>query len=77
MMTGGAHPLQITTAFLCFPHSKNKERKIHIVNSRDNKTEETLNSFAFRANLPYNMFQIMCSLISQIQSIPNPTVKIF
>lgn len=57
--------------------TKEKSRKIRIANSRKNKIERPLNYLAFRADLPYNRFEIMCPLILQIQSIPNPTINIF
>lgn len=78
-MTGETPPLQIIAAVSSPPPQTNKEksRKIHIVNSRKNKMERTLNYLAFRADLPYNMFEIMCPLISRIQSVPNPTINIF
>lgn len=75
-MTAGTPALQIISFFFSVKKQR-KIKKIHTVNSSKNKIERPLNYLAFRADLPYNMFEIMCPLISQIQSIPSPTINIF
>lgn len=73
-MTGGTPPLQIIAAVSSPPPQTNKEksRKIHIVNSRKNKMERTLNYLAFRADLPYNVWNhVPSDITDSVSSKPH------